>query len=73
MATQRAKKRFGSAVRQFATNLNGVVSTPKGDWVVKGFIDIAKNIYTISADTKVISKITELLLFPSISKFAQAN
>ena len=43
------------------------------DWVVKGFIDIYKNIYTISIDTKVVSKIIELMLFPTISKFAKDN
>ena len=32
------------------------------EWVVKGFIDIYQNIYTISIDTKIISKIIELLL-----------
>jgi hypothetical protein len=49
------------------------VSTNNGDWVVKGFIDIAKNIYTISVDTKVISKIMELLIFPGICMFAEKN
>lgn len=52
---------------------NAAISTGEGDWVVKGFIDIAKNIYTISIDTKVISKIMELLLFPKICQFAQDN
>ena len=41
-----------------------------GDWVVKGFIDVYRNIYTISVDTKVVSKIIELMLFPVISRFA---
>ncbi len=50
---------------------NDAISTGTGDWVVKGFIDIAKNIYTISVDTKVVSKIMELLLFPKICQFAQ--
>jgi len=45
----------------------------KGEWIVKGFIDIAKNIYTISADTKVISKIMELVLFPYICNFAKSK
>ena len=52
---------------------NKAISTETGDWVVKGFIDIAKNIYTISVDTKVVSKIMELLLFPKICQFAQEN
>jgi hypothetical protein len=42
----------------------------KGDWTVKGFIDIYKNIYTISVDTKVISKIIELMIFPTLAQFA---
>ncbi|MEG2728487.1 MAG: type II restriction endonuclease, partial [Mucinivorans sp.] len=57
---------------EVATFANSV-STSNGDWVVKGFIDVAKNIYTISTDTKVISKIMELLIFPAIAQFAQRN
>ena len=49
------------------------MSTTEGDWVVKGFIDIARSIYTISVDTKVVSKIMEILLFPKICQFAQEN
>jgi len=52
---------------------NDAISTQNGDWVVKGFIDVAKNIYTISVDTKVVSKIMELLLFPKICQFAEQN
>ena len=50
-----------------------VLSTPSGDWSVKGFIDVAKNIYTISVDTKVVSKIIELMMFPVLQKFAKEN
>lgn len=49
------------------------VSTKDGQWVVKGFIDVYKHIYTISTDTKVISKIIELYIFPLLFKFAQDN
>jgi hypothetical protein len=35
------------------------------------FIDIFKNLYTISSDTKIISKILEIHLFPQILTFAQ--
>jgi len=49
------------------------LATDEGDWVVKGFIDIYRNIYTISIDTKVVSKIIELMLFPIISRFAIEN
>jgi len=32
------------------------IATSVGDWVVKGFIDVYRNIYTVSVDTKVVSK-----------------
>ena len=48
-----------------------VLMTGDRDWTVKGFIDIYKNIYSISLDTKVISKILELMLFPMIQQFAE--
>jgi len=46
------------------------LATDAGDWVVKGFIDVYKNIYAISVDTKVVSKVIELMLFPVIAQFA---
>jgi len=47
---------------------------PRGsDWAVKGFIDYYKNIYTISGDTKVVSKIIELMIFPKMLEFASVN
>lgn len=53
------------------TDFGQTLTTGTGDWVIKGFIDIYRNIYTISIDTKVISKIVELMLFPAISQFAE--
>ena len=50
-----------------------VLSMPSGEWSVKGFIDIAENIYTISADTKVVSKVIELMMFPVLRSFADKN
>lgn len=52
---------------------NSIIATDKGDWIVKGFIDIYKNIYTISIDTKVVSKVIELLLIPQFQVFAEKN
>ena len=49
------------------------IATADGQWTIKGFIDLYKNIYTISADTKIVSKILEIHLFPSILKFASDN
>ena len=69
----RLKETFRNQLLKYVDLFNAAVSTEDGDWVVKGFIDIAKNIYTISVDTKVISKIMELLLFPKIRQFAEEN
>lgn len=70
---QRLKQEFRTRLLKYVDQFNSAVSTDKGDWIVKGFIDIAKNIYTISVDTKVISKIMEILLFPKICEFVQEN
>ena len=67
------KENFRSKLVKYITLFNESVSDEKGDWVVKGFIDIAKNIYTISIDTKIVSKIMEIILFPKICQFAEEN
>ncbi len=55
------------------TMFKKAISTDENQWIVKGFIDIYKNIYTISLDTKIISKVLELLLFPLLKKFVVDN
>jgi hypothetical protein len=69
MTEDRFKQTLEATFGEFFT----LVSTENGDWTVKGFIDLYKNIYTISIDTKVVSKIIELMIFPVIVKFAQEN
>lgn len=66
------KADFKQALKKFAESLRGYVSTETGDWTVKGFIDIYKNIYTISSDTKIVSKILEIHIFPQILQFADS-
>jgi hypothetical protein len=61
---------------QLLTFLNDhirTLMTPDGEWTVKGFIDVFKNIYAITVDTKVISKILELILLPIIEQFAHEH
>ncbi|CAN5809106.1 hypothetical protein BH11BAC7_BH11BAC7_27210 [soil metagenome] len=65
------KDEFLSALQNEVAGYNKIIATDKGDWIVKGFIDIYKNIYTISVDTKVVSKVIELLLIPEFEKFAK--
>ncbi|MBN2047820.1 MAG: hypothetical protein JW750_08270 [Anaerolineaceae bacterium] len=64
---------FQNDIHNHFDELREAISTPKGDWLVKGFIDLYRNIYTISADTKVISKIIELMIFPVLSNFARTH
>ena len=66
------KSDFKAALRLFADKLKKHISTDAGDWTIKGFIDIYKNIYTISSDTKIVSKILEIHLFPQILQFADS-
>lgn len=67
------KEKFIKLLSEAVSDFGQTISTEDGDWIVKGFIDVNKNIYTISADTKVISKIIELYIFPKIYAFAQNN
>lgn len=57
----------------FLKNLKQDLMESDSSWVVKGFIDTHKNIYPISTDTKIISKLIELLIFPKIFDFAYHN
>ena len=62
---------FENSLNEFVEELKRYVSTETGDWTIKGFIDIYKNIYTISSDTKIVSKILEIHIFPEILRFAE--
>ena len=61
------------ALQKEVEQYNKFTATDNGDWIVKGFIDIYKNVYTISIDTKVVSKVMEILLIPAFERFAQKN
>ena len=71
--TQAKKDEFGRVLRGLAKTLSGHVVTEDEQWTVKGFIDVFRNVYTISADTKIVSKILEIHLFPRLLKFAQTH
>jgi len=63
---------FKTELDKFADRLEKYVSTDNGDWSIKGFIDVYKNVYTISSDTKIVSKILEIHIFPQILQFAES-
>jgi hypothetical protein len=66
-------QQFLSALQSEAKRFAKAVATDEGQWIVKGFIDIHKRIYTISVDTKIVSKVLELLLFPLFVEFGKKH
>jgi hypothetical protein len=75
MTSKKAAADFLALLRGEVQNFNNekVISTETGEWVVKGFIDVFRNVHTISNDTKVISKLVELTLFPHLLAFADKH
>lgn len=71
MKNEEQKIQFCKDLKRFAETLDSQI-TQDGEWTIRGFIDIFKNIYTISSDTKIISKILELHLFPHFLTFAES-
>lgn len=67
------KQKFEQSLNYFIQTLQNYVSDDNGKWSIKGFIDIYKNIYTISADTKIVSKVLEIHIFPLLLQFAEKN
>lgn len=66
-------KKFQTLLTKEVATYKTFLETDNNDWIVKGFIDVNKTIYTISNDTKVVSKIIEILLIPKLEKFAADN
>jgi len=67
------KDKSKKILKKFTDSIINDVTTTDGQWTIKGFIDIYKNVYTISADTKIISKILEIHIFPKILKKKKKN
>ena len=70
MKNESEKQQFAARLKAFAMTLTKK-TTFNNEWAVKGFIDVFEHIYTISSDTKVISKVLELQLFPEFLAFAK--
>jgi len=47
------------------------ISGPNGEWAAKGIVDLAKRLYPVPDDTKVISKVLEVMLAPTVARFAK--
>jgi hypothetical protein len=64
---------FREKLQAHAESFAEAVATNEGEWIIKGFIDVYSRIYTISVDTKIVSKVLELLLFPMFVEFGTAH
>ncbi len=67
----KSKTTFLKNLKEFAQTLTEYVTINSGEWSIKGFIDVDKQVYTISSDSKIISKILEIQLFPKFKEFAK--
>jgi hypothetical protein len=66
-------EQFLQNLQAHASTFAKAVATNEGEWIIKGFIDVYRRIYTISVDTKIVSKVLELLLFPMFVEFGKTH
>jgi len=67
-----AKEDFIKALGLLATRMKALIETGDQQWSIKGFIDTLGNVYPISSDTKIVSKLLEIQLFPVLFEFAES-
>lgn len=73
MQPRMTSDQFLKKLQDHAASFAAAVATNEGEWIIKGFIDVYRRIYTISVDTKIISKVLELLLFPMFQEFGRKH
>lgn len=59
------------AFRGLLLRLQQELQDEQGLWTLRGFIDVARRIYALSPDTKVISKALELMVLPDVVRLAR--
>src|SRR5438552_3140989 len=64
---------FLQKLQAHADTFAKAVATKEGEWLIKSFIDVYQRFYTISVDTKIVSKVLELLLFPMFVEFGKKH
>lgn len=70
---EREKNNFKVKLKEFAEDLKNHITNWSWDWSMKGFIDERRTIFWLSSDTKLLSKIFEIHIFPAIVQFANNN
>ena len=71
--TNMTAQQFFDLLCEEVKQYKNILETQNNQWIVKGFIDVYKNVYTITNDTKVVSKIIEILLIPQLNNFARKH
>lgn len=66
------KQKFFKKLKLFADNLAKNI-VQNNQWTMRGFIDVFRNIYPLTTDSKVLSKILELHLLPELLLFAEQS
>ncbi len=64
---------FHKLLQTHTASFAKAIATNEGEWIIKGFIDVERRIYTISVDTKIVSKVLEILLLPMFDAFARKH
>ncbi|GIV08002.1 MAG: hypothetical protein KatS3mg019_0093 [Fimbriimonadales bacterium] len=57
-------------LRELAPKIESLLNSPSGEWSARGVIDQQQTIYPLSYDTKLISKVIELMILPTLREFA---
>jgi hypothetical protein len=70
---QKVVDQFLQLLQEQVEALNKLLTRQGGDWTVRGVIDSLGQIYALSADTKLISKIMELVMLPHLLDFAREH
>ena len=67
------KDKFLSNLQKSLCSFEKSISCTDNTWIIKGLIDVHKNVYPVSLDTKMVSKAMEILIFPLLQDFAGKN
>lgn len=61
---------FLQRLQQIVPQIEATLNSPTGDWAALGVIDISRTVYPLSQDTKLASKVIELMILPILADFS---
>ncbi len=68
--TQDEAQTFKERLRAHLSKALRDLTTERGDWLLRGILDLRHRLYPIPSDTKVLSRLLEMLFVPPIFAFA---